>query len=205
MSQRFASDDYYDRSEANTLDESDDFSRSELFEADLEEGDGLDPDFINASVIHQTQEYKDAIENIRQLKARLARRSRIIEEIRKYYLKDVVTVKHVLRDVLTEPERDAVLQTYYNRLPSLDMRQGLALHAPSKTELQVKPCEECGGVLEIVMKDNDEVYKLKKQLADVRERDGRWRVKLATLDAQIESVGKERAETTKSHFEEVSR
>jgi hypothetical protein len=47
-------------------------------------------------------------------------------------------------------------------LPSLDLKRALILHAPIKTELQIKFCNECGGHLEIISRDSDEVEMLKK-------------------------------------------
>lgn len=155
-------------------------------------------DFITSSL-----EYQDCIETIRQQRERLVRRTAIIDEIRKYYLRDVITIKHILRDVLTAPERESVMKMYDARLPSLDLKASLQLHAPTKCEMQVRQCGECGGQLEIIMKDSDEVERLKKVISDCRERESRFRMKLATLDAQVEDVGKEKAEAAKSHMEEV--
>lgn len=61
----------------------------------------------------------------------------------------------------------------------------------------------CGGKLELTLKDNDEAAQLKKTLKESKEREGRWRVKLADLDAQLERALKEKAESSKSHQEEV--
>lgn len=150
-----------------------------------------------------SQQYLDAVETIRQLKERLIRRTAIIDEIRKYYLRDVVTVKHIMKDVLAKHEREEVLAMYEQNLPSINLNEALRLHAPVKSELQVAQCGECGGHLEIVMKDSDEVDKLKKIIVDVKDRESRFRIKLATLDAQIEATTREKAEAAKSHAEEV--
>ena len=164
-----------------------------------------EPEMINETeFITTSQEYIDAQETIRQLKERLVRRTNMIDDIRKYYLRDVITVKYILRDVLSDTEREAVMKQYDSRLPSLDLRQALIIHAPTKCEMQVRPCDECGGQLEIIMKDSDEVERLKKVIADCRERENRFRVKLATLDTQIETTSREKAEAAKSHMEEVS-
>ena len=151
------------------------------------------------------QKYLFALETVRQLRHRLVRRTSVIEEIRKYYLRDIITMKHVLQDVLTGTERESAWKHYEAALPSLDLKQSLVLHAPGKCEFQVKPCEMCGGELELVMKDTDEVDYLKKVIRDCKEREHRFREKLATLDAQVEKSSREKAETSKSHMEEVSR
>ncbi|RYH20503.1 hypothetical protein EON65_23265 [archaeon] len=53
------------------------------------------------------------------------------------------------------------------------------------------------------MRDNEEVEKLKKVIKEYKEREGRWRIKLADLDAQLETIQKEKAEYTKIHTDEV--
>jgi hypothetical protein len=40
-------------------------------------------------------------------------------------------------------------------------------------------------------------------ISEARERENRWRVKLATMDSEIETTGRGRAETVKAHMEEV--
>lgn len=149
------------------------------------------------------QQYLYAVETIRQLRARLIRRTNVIDEIRKFYLRDIVSMRHIIKEVLTEPEREIVWREYDTALPSIDLSQMLKLHAPSKGEFRITPCEKCGGQLEIVTKDTDEVEALKKIISDSKDRENRWREKLATLDAQIESATLEKAESSKAHMEEV--
>jgi hypothetical protein len=149
------------------------------------------------------QKYLFSLETIRQLRHRLVRRTGVIEEIRKYYLRDIVTMKHVLKDVLVDSEREAAWKRYEEALPSLDLKESLMLHAPAKCEFRVKPCEMCGGQLELVTKDTDEVDYLKKIIKEGKDRENRWREKLAYLDVQVETANREKAETTKSHMEEV--
>lgn len=188
--------------------ESNIFTRKELFENDLSLIDGtsyfIDEEAEEKEFVSQSQQYLDAMETIRQLRQRLVRRTSIIDEIRKYYLRDIVTVKHILRDVLSSVEREAVMKQYDAILPSLDLKQALILHAPTKCELQVKHCTECGGQLEIIMKDSDEVDRLKRVIADCKERESRFRIKLGSIDAQIEATTKEKSEANKSHIEEVT-
>jgi hypothetical protein len=100
-------------------------------------------------------------EIIKLLKDRLVRRTTIIDEIRKAYLRDVISIKHVIRDVLNENEREEVFKQYESNLPSLDLKEGIQLHAPFKVELQLKICNECGGHLELINRDTDEVEALK--------------------------------------------
>jgi hypothetical protein len=150
------------------------------------------------------QQYLYAVETVRQLRARLIRRTGVIDEIRKFYLRDIVTMRHVLRDILTDTEREEAWNQYDSALPSLDLRQNLKLHAPARGEFKIRPCEKCGGELEIVMKDTDEVESLKRIISDSKDRENRWRERLADLDTQIESTLREKAESGKAHMEEVS-
>ncbi len=175
-----------------------DFSLVEMSSSYFKDGE-----FDDLSYLKDNQHHKDALEMIRQLKHRLIRRTEIIDEIRKFYLRDVVTIKYIMRDVLTGTEREHIYKQYESVLPSLDLKKALVLHAPVKTELQIKLCNECGGHLEIISRDSDEVEMLKKVLMEARERENRWRVKLATMDSEIEKTARDKAEATKSHFEEV--
>lgn len=148
------------------------------------------------------QQYLYAVETVRQLRARLIRRTNVIDEIRKFYLRDVVTLKHVLNDVLSGSEKEEVWREYESTIPSINLKQMLKLHAPTGGEFKISPCEKCGGQLEIVMKDTDEVEKLKKVLSESKDRENRWREKLANLDVQIEEATREKAEGAKGHMEE---
>lgn len=190
------------------------FTRRDLFENELSVidvvgsptggGTFIDLEAEERAFVSGSQQYLEAMETIRQLQQRLVRRTAIIDEIRKYYLRDVVTIKHIMKDVLTTGERQKVLKMHVENLPSIDLKQALVLHAPTKCELQVSHCGECGGQLEIIMKDSDEVDMLKKVIVDCKNRESRFRIKLATLDAQIESTTIEKAEASKSHAEEVT-
>lgn len=162
-----------------------------------------DGEFSDEAYLGQNRQYLESLETIRQLKQRLKRRTEIIDEIRRYYLRDIVTVKYIMRDVLSNTERETIYKQYESMLPSLDLKKALILHAPQKTELAIKLCNECGGHLEIISRDSDEVEMLKKVLSEARERENRWRVKLASMDSEIEDTSREKAEANKSHFEEV--
>ena len=106
-----------------------------------DEGD-TQPPVVSAQSQELEQKYLFALETVRQLRHRLIRRTSVIEEIRKYYLRDIITMKHVIKDVLNHSEREAAWKQYEVNLPSLDLKQALTLHAPSKCEFQVKPCEQ---------------------------------------------------------------
>ncbi|KAJ1420483.1 hypothetical protein B484DRAFT_130105 [Ochromonadaceae sp. CCMP2298] len=162
----------------------------------------LDLDAEERLFVSSSQQYLDSQETIRQLKARLIRRTSIIDDIRRYYLRDVVAIKHILGSLLVTSERQDVLRVYTENLPSLDLTEALRLHGPASCEMRVSKCGECGGQLEIVRKDSDEVEILKQIIVDCKDRESRFRIKLATLDAQIEDVTRYTAEAGKSHAEE---
>ena len=110
--------------------------RHELFEGDFSvldgyssvlNGDGLaSPSFIyeqeSNRAAEMQQKLADAQDTIRQLRHRLVRRTNVIEGIRKYYLRDVVTMKHILRELLSETERKEAWRQYEYILPSIDLK-----------------------------------------------------------------------------------
>lgn len=68
------------------------------------------------------QHYVNAQETIHQLRHRLSRRTGTIDTIRKHYLRDVVTMKHILKEMLTDTERRHAWKQYEHILPSLDLK-----------------------------------------------------------------------------------
>jgi hypothetical protein len=175
---------------------------------------------------HIQEEHLKAQDTIRQLRQRLVRRTAVIDGIRKYYLRDVVTMKYILKEMLDDTERREAWKIYEHTLPSIDLKvslnvditiyyvfiflfylyqQPLELHAPEKCAFQVIPCDVCGGKLELVLKGNEEAEGLKKTLKDNKERENRWRVKLADIDATLATVTREKAEAAKLHTNEVSK
>ena len=149
------------------------------------------------------EENAAAKETVRQLKARLIRRTSLVNEIRSSYLRDVVTIKNILEELLTGTEKEAVILEYTSRLPSLDLREQLALRAPKNCELRVTPCETCGGKVEAVLADSDEVVNLKKVIDVMKKREERLRLRVAELDAMHEKITMEKSENALAHGEEV--
>jgi hypothetical protein len=130
---------------------------------------------------------------------RLKRRNELIGIIRKAYLKDVVTIKHIIQDVLTKNERVEVWHEYNTRLPSLR----LDLFSPLECYFEVKPCIECGGTLEIVHRESEEIMKLSKLLAETRTQNEVLRITNAELNASIENSRTDVAKIKKERREEV--
>ena len=159
---------------------------------------------INLEVkVEYEKSHSEALDVISQLKMRLVRRTAMIDEIRKCYLRDVVIIKNVLHDVIIDSEREIVVKELASRLPSLDLMKSLPIHAPMNTELRISPCEACGGRVEAVMVDSDEVVKLQKVVSQMRERESRFKANLAELDAKLEVAVRDRAENSRQHHEEV--
>lgn len=142
-------------------------------------------------------------ETIRQLKARLIRRTSLVDEIRSSYIRDVVIIKQVLETVLSGSEKEAVVKEYTANLPSLDLREQLSLRAPKNCELRVTPCDTCGGKVEAVLADPDEVVKLKGQIDVMKKREERFRIQIAELDAIMEKTTRQKSEIAHSHGDEV--
>ena len=144
----------------------------------------------------------EAEEGIVQLRKRLKKRVGIIAHIRNAYLKDVITLKHIINDVLTNNERQQVMNQYNAYLPSLDLRQYLELHGPKNSKLIVKPCVECGGYMEIMLDSGDTVIKLESQLQYQKEKEEKLRIKIAEQDFLIEQEQKEKNVNIRSHNDE---
>jgi len=154
-------------------------------------------------ILELQTKYEESMRIINQLRMRLVKRTEMISEIRTFYLRDIVTMKFILSDLLTGTERQEVMDHYMERLPSLDLKSALALHAPQNSEMQIVPCEQCGGKVEVVLIDSPEVERLNQLLAGSKEREQRFRGTLAELDAKTESLMREKQEESKSHNEEV--
>lgn len=91
---------------------------------------------------------------VEMLRGKLSRRNMIIEVIRRAYYHDVILVKEELRQTKLTSGKDLPPQQHnedrLSVVPSVDLRDALALFAPAETVLQVHPCESCGGHLELV-------------------------------------------------------
>ena len=105
---------------------------------------------------------------VKDLEKRLQRRTLLVDTLRTAYLKDVVTLKHVLTDVLSSDERRAAVSEYNSRLPSVDLRRALQLYGPKDAELRVLPCAACGGVVDVTMHDSDATERMQKAIKKLR-------------------------------------
>ncbi|CAN0039193.1 unnamed protein product, partial [Ectocarpus fasciculatus] len=88
-------------------------------------------------------------------------------------------------------------------IPSLDFRPVLELFAPTGDTLQMSPCEECGGTMEIVHYDEKEIVKLRRQLETTREELMKSGKALGNSNAIVETY-RTKAETASSEFSEIN-
>lgn len=148
--------------------------------------------------------YNSAITELKLVKASIIRRTKVMEDLRKAYLKDIVTMKHVINDILTGTERESVMAAYNSRLPSIDLKQPLVLFAPPESQFLVKPCENCGGFLDLTISDNSKVKALEKVVESYKLRQEQLCIKIATLDAEAETRNQQHESARQEHKAEVS-
>ncbi len=120
------------------------------------------------------------------LQGRLKRRNLVIDAIRKAYLRDVVTIKKELLAKEENPESYSANSStaLVHRVPSLDMRPTLELFAPAECSLRVKPCETCGGQLEIIHRESKRVVALTKSCAELQKIEQEVRLRAARMEIQ---------------------
>jgi chromosome segregation ATPase len=80
-------------------------------------------------------------------------------------LRDVILLKNVLMTQLKDTERTNTMRVFEDSVPSLDLKEPLALHAPPDTFLEFDACGECGGTVEVLHKDSKRLKKLEASLA----------------------------------------
>ena len=108
----------------------------------------------------------------------------MIDAIRKAYLRDVVTIKQQVILSKEDPNFDHENTTLKHRIPSLDMRPTLDLFAPAECSLKVKPCDGCGGSLEIIHRESKRVAALAKACADLQLVEQECRMKASRMELQ---------------------
>lgn len=160
------------------------------------ENDGDSSEYLK-KMLHQSMKKAD------YLKAVLFRRTNVIDEIRKAYLRDVVALKQVMNDVLKDGEREKVLHNYNAYIPSVDLRGPLHLHSPEEALFLVKPCESCGGQLDVIFSDSTRVNTLRNTVDALKAKEEQLRLTTATLETKLEIVERQLAAAEKSHTEEV--
>jgi DNA repair exonuclease SbcCD ATPase subunit len=156
----------------------------------------------NVAFTNMKEGLSEAEQTIKDLKRRLLRRAQITEEIRKAYLRDIISLKRVMHDVLDKSEREEILKIHDSHIPSLDMKEMLDLYGPKQSQMIVRPCETCGGHLEIVLNDAEKVVKLMKSIEHLKGREDKLRITIAGQDVRIDNINAEKNEAFKLHGDE---
>ena len=188
-----------------SFDEDDDWAKNQSYD----ENDDLHKKRVIADSELVTLEHKHAEEmNIqresnRKYRDRLKRRADLIAELRKAYLRDIVSLKHVINEHLSKDERIEVVQTWKRMIPSIDIRQHLMLYGPKEASFDLIPCETCGGSVELVHHDSSEIEELSKALSHMDKNKDDLRLIIATKGAQLDNIKEKMEREESKHKEEV--
>ena len=128
----------------------------------------------------------------------------MLEEIRRSYLRDVVFLKLKMNEFLKQHEKAELIAEYDSMLPSLDLRQAFQPFAPEKTSFKVRPCETCGGHLELIINVSDELERLTKEIERWKKLDEQSRLQIATQNYQFERLQDDKNLMDRKHEQEVS-
>ena len=157
-----------------------------------------------ASVSHDDEEIEQQLLEAKEYKSRLFRRTMILEEVRKSYLKDVILLKQIMFEMFKDEERKAIMAQYETMIPSLDMRQWFQPRAPESTTFKVRPCDTCGGHLEITINVSDELQELRLQLEHQKKIEERMRLDYATQSYKLEKMETDKEYQDRNHAQEKS-
>lgn len=69
--------------------------------------------------------------------------------------------------------------------------------------LIVTPCQQCGGTIDVLVRDHDELNRVRKELDLSRQDLHTLRIEVLQGDIRNESILKEKAEMILAHEEEV--
>jgi hypothetical protein len=137
------------------------------------------------------------------LRDRLRRRTDLINEIRKSYLRDILSLKGFLQEFLSRDERKAIYDSWKTSLPSVDLRQHFMLYSPLETSLSMIPCDACGGSVEIVHHESSELEALSRALSHNDKTKNDLKVVIGTKAAQLEALEKKWELESRKHRDEV--
>lgn len=157
---------------------------------------------LNEDLDNLHDAYKASRTEVKDLNTRMKSRAQLIDKIRSAYLRDVVTIKHILNDVLSGKEKKMVMDEFVGRLPSVDLADYLDLYKPPNTKLRLKKCDQCGGHVDVIIKDSDHVERLMKVIEKYKEREEHMGVTIATQDAEAEINEKKRQAALREHRDE---
>lgn len=190
-----------------------DFDQSSDDDYDHEDGDNIDQfPQIDPSASQQAESERQPQESYNDdpifreqiLRERLKRRTDLINELRKSYLRDVLAIKGFLQERLAFDERKELYEKWKDSIPSIDLRQHLMLYSPHETSLNILHCETCGGSIEIVHHESSEIEALSKALSHNDKTKHDLKVVIGTKAAQLESLEQKWEVEARKHREEVS-
>lgn len=133
---------------------------------------------------------------------RIKRRNELIKEMRSAYLRDIILMKELLKELLTNDERIEIFKQYEKNLPSLDLHHFMLQHPPENS-FELIPCNLCGGTVEIVHHDSSEIKKLTLQLESMDQKKSDFRLIIATKTAQLDTLEEKLKITERKYREEV--
>jgi hypothetical protein len=134
---------------------------------------------------------------------RLKRRNELINIIRTAYLRDIISMKHIINKILTENERKEVIQQWEESIPSLDLKQPIELYSPKETEFRFIPCVTCGGNVEIYIRESSRVLALEAAVADYKAREAKWLQANAELTVSLANATRNAGAEKAEHLLEV--
>jgi hypothetical protein len=175
---------------------------SDFDPATARDGDGDEQDEEEDESGNESKRNEETV-SIQIYLDRLKRRSLLIGEIRKAYLRDIVLLKHILKEYFIQENRDEILNQWEKSIPSLDLRQHFMIYSPHESSLDLIPCETCGGSVEIVHHDSSEIQELSKALSHLDKNKNELRIMIAKKNLQIENLELKFENSEKKHKEEV--
>lgn len=134
---------------------------------------------------------------------RLKRRIELIREMRTAYIRDVLLIKQLMTELLTNDERLQLLKQKETTLPSLNLEKFL-LSRPVENSFNIIPCHTCGGTVEIVHHDSEEIKNLTAQLQNMDQKKGDFRLIIATKSALLDQIEEKLKVTERKFREEVT-
>jgi hypothetical protein len=179
--------------------DSDDEGSDDFPFGDIEETKQANTDLLGKEGEGDTQSFIE-----QALRERLKRRTDLIAEMRAAYLRDVLAIKIFVKETLNQDERAEIYSNWKDTIPSIDLRQHFMLYSPHETSMNVIPCENCGGSIEIVHHESSEIEALSKALFNTDKNKEELKVIIGTRAAQIEALEHKLQETKRKHQEEVS-
>jgi hypothetical protein len=177
----------------------------DIFHTDLSGGGTSSVDAAAAAEKEEEDKYlNDPVFLEKILRDRLQRRTDLINEMRKAYLRDIISIKSFLGEFcLTTEERKELFYQWKSSVPTIDLRQHFMLYSPHETSLNMLPCEACGGSVEIVHHESSEIEALSKALSHTDKTKHDLKVVIATKTSQLESLEKKWEMESRKHRDEV--